>query len=87
MTRKAVVACLLFASGMAACSKEPEPLPSVESLPPGASVPDRPRDLPYRDTGSRYSTDHTGSAPRTGINSDPDNPSGAPQSKSGSFGR
>ena len=87
MTRKAFLACLLIAAGVAACSKEPESM-SIDNLPPGGSEPDRPRDLPYREAGSRYSTDRIGTAPRTGINSDPNNPSGAPgSSNTTTFGR
>ena len=63
-------------------------MPSIDSIPPGASQPDQPRDVPYREAGLRYSTDRLGSAPRTGIGSDPNNPSGAPGSTySSTFGR
>ena len=78
MTGKAFVACLLIATAVAACSKTPEPEPAADSLPPGDSQPDRPRDAPYKDTYSRYSTDRPGVAPRSGMNSDPNNPNGAP---------
>ena len=82
MTGKAFVACLLIAiltvGGVAACSKTPEPEPAIDSLPPGDAQPDRPRDVPYKDTYSRYSTDRPGVAPRSGMNSDPNNPNGAP---------
>ena len=80
MTRIFAVTAVLIATGLAACSQEPEPISSIDNVPPGASQPDRPRDVPYREANSRYSTDRYGSAPRTGINSDPNNPSGAPGS-------
>ena len=78
MTRKVLVACLLFATAVAGCSTSgPDPM-SIDSLPPGGSEPDRPRDVPYKEAGSRYAPDRPGTAPRSGISSDPNNPNGAP---------
>jgi hypothetical protein len=78
MTGKVFVACLLIATGVAACSKDPAPEPAVEALPPGDAQPDRPRDVPYQNTYSRYSTDRPGVAPRSGMSSDHNTPNGAP---------
>lgn len=82
MTRQAVVAVIatvLVATGLAACSKEPDSSTmSVDSLPPGGAEPDKPRDIPYQNTYSRYSSDRPGGAPRSGMSSDPNNPNGAP---------
>ena len=78
MTGKAFISYLLIAIAVAACSKSPDSEPSIDSLPPGDAQPDRPRDVPYKETYSRYSTDRPGVAPRSGMNSDPNNPNGAP---------
>jgi hypothetical protein len=84
MTRNLIAASFVLCTvALAGCAKDPEPMPSVETLPPGAQQPDRPRDVPYRNSDSPYSTDPRGSAPRSGINSDPNNPNGAPGSTIG----
>jgi hypothetical protein len=80
MTRNFVVGFALIALGLTACTKAPEPVTSTDSIPPGAAAPDQPRSIPYSNGVSTYSTDRAGSAPRSGINSDPNNPSGAPGS-------
>jgi hypothetical protein len=82
MTKTLVVAFALFAFGLAACSTQPESAVSPDTIPPGASAPDAPRDVPYTPPGTRpyYTSDRPGSPPRSGINSDPGNPSGAPGS-------
>ncbi len=86
MTKKLVIAFALFACSLAACSKQPESAVSPDTIPPGASAPDVPRDIPYTPPGTRpdYTTDRPGSPPRSGLNSDPNNPNGAPGSNFGS---
>jgi hypothetical protein len=85
MTRSLVVTLALLASGLAACSKEPEQPVSPAPIPPGAAATDVPREVPYTPPDQRpsYTSDRPGTPPRSGINSDPNNPSGAPGSNFG----
>lgn len=79
MTRALVVTLALLACSLAACSKEPEQPVSPESIPSGANAPDVPRSVPYTQPGERtYYADRPGTPPRSGLNSDPNNPNGAP---------
>lgn len=79
MIRNLVIATALLASALAACSTAPEPA-TPESIPPGAAAADAPREVPFKEAGSRYYSDRPGRPPRSGLNSDPNNPNGAPGS-------
>ena len=85
MTKRLVIAFALLACGLAACSKQPETAGSADAIPPGATASDATRDVPYTPSGTRsyYTTDRPGTPPRSGLNSDPNNPSGAPGSSVG----